>query len=129
MGKKVSPITTSQLRTLHWTENEKKQSFIFFSLFDLKMGHSADKFFFLVGNQIFLFNNPLYNIMQLSNVQMVAAIWHFLGHFAKPFIIILHRFDPFPFFPSRLKPFLLLLQNLSFQLEKAIGLAFPSVVR
>jgi hypothetical protein len=41
----------------HWTENEKKRSFIFFSLFDLKLGHSADNFLFSVGNQIFLFNN------------------------------------------------------------------------
>jgi hypothetical protein len=31
---------------VHWTENEKNRSFIFFSLFDLKMGHSADNFFF-----------------------------------------------------------------------------------
>jgi hypothetical protein len=39
----------------HWTENEKKRSFIFFSLFDLKIGHSADNFFFSVGNQFFFY--------------------------------------------------------------------------
>jgi hypothetical protein len=36
----------AQQGTLHWTGNEKKRSFIFFSLFDLKMGHSANNFFF-----------------------------------------------------------------------------------
>jgi hypothetical protein len=39
-------VAPTILGASHWTENEKKRSFIFFSLFDLKLGHSADNFFF-----------------------------------------------------------------------------------
>jgi hypothetical protein len=80
-----------------WTENEKKRSFIFLSLFDLKLGHSADNFFFQKEIKFFYFTTliqlPMAHIKitflkknltrWLSYLPQMGLKWvkkHLLGH-------------------------------------------------
>jgi hypothetical protein len=63
------------LHAAHWTENEKKRSFIFFSLFDLKMGHSADNFFFQEEIKFFYLTTLIQ--LPMAHIKITFSIFFF----------------------------------------------------